>query len=116
MSTTYEEVEAGGRKVRISSPDKVYFPERGITKLDVVRYVLAVGDGLLRATYERPTTLERWPSGVFEGAKLSTRQDNRGDAFYQKRIPGGAPDWVESVRITFPSGRPADEVCPTEVA
>src|SRR5690606_1176507 len=58
----------------------------------------------------------RWPSGVFLGAKLSTRQDNRGDAFYQKRVPKGAPDYVETVSIAFPSGRRADEVCPTEVA
>lgn len=53
---------------------------------------------------------------MFEGAKLSTRADSRGDAFYQKRVPKGAPDYVETARITFPSGRPADEVCPTEPA
>ncbi|WP_020575761.1 non-homologous end-joining DNA ligase [Actinopolymorpha alba] len=116
MATPYEEIEVAGRTVRISNPDKVYFPERGFTKRDVVRYFLSVGDGILRALYERPTTLERWPGGVFEGAKLSTRGDNRGDAFYQKRIPKGAPEWVETARITFPSGRHADEVCPTELA
>ncbi|MBB5790889.1 non-homologous end-joining DNA ligase [Jiangella mangrovi] len=110
------ELEAGGRMVRVSSPSKVYFPERGLTKLDVVQYFLAVGDGILGALRERPTTLERWPGGVFEGAKLSTRQDNRGDAFYQKRIPKGAPDYVETATVAFPSGRTADEVCPTEVA
>ncbi|NED94127.1 ATP-dependent DNA ligase [Phytoactinopolyspora alkaliphila] len=109
-------LDVGGREVRVSNPDKVYFPERGFTKLDVVEYFLAVGDGILHALRERPTTLERWPSGVIEGAKLSTRQDNRGDAFYQKRVPKGAPSWVETARITFPSGRPADEVCPTELA
>lgn len=106
----------GPRKVRVSSPDKVYFPELGITKADVVRYFLAVGDGILGALCERPTTLERWPSGVVPGAKLSTRQENRGDAFFQKRVPKGAPEWVETGRITFPSGRYADEVCPTELA
>lgn len=116
MATPYEEIDAGGRPVRVSNPDKIYFPERGFTKRDVVSYVVAVGDGLLRAVGERPTTLERWPGGVFEGAKLSTRADNRGDAFYQKRIPKGAPEWVQTARISFPSGRPADEVCPTEVA
>ncbi|PSK96983.1 DNA ligase D [Haloactinopolyspora alba] len=110
------EVDAGSRQVRVSNPDKVYFPERGLTKRDVVEYFLAVGDGILAALRDRPTTLERWPGGVFEGAKLSTRQDSRGDAFYQKRVPKGAPAWVESATITFPSGRPADEVCPTEVA
>lgn len=110
------EFEVGGRAVRVSSPDKPYFPELGITKSDVVRYFLSVGDGILGALRDRPTTLERWPGGVFEGAKLSTRADNRGDAFYQKRIPKGAPDYVETARIQFPSGRPADEVCPTELA
>jgi DNA ligase D len=110
------EFEVGGRAVRVSSPDKPYFPELGITKSDVVRYFLSVGDGILGALRDRPTTLERWPGGVFEGAKLSTRADNRGDAFYQKRVPKGAPEYVETARIQFPSGRPADEVCPTELA
>jgi DNA ligase D len=116
MATPYEEIQVGERTVRVTNPDKVYFPERGFTKRDVVHYFLSVGDGILGALHERPTTLERWPSGVFEGAKLSTRADNRGDAFYQKRIPKGAPEWVETARITFPSGRNADEVCPTELA
>ncbi|MPZ83514.1 MAG: ATP-dependent DNA ligase [Actinophytocola sp.] len=106
----------GPRTVRVSNPSKPYFAERGITKADVVRYFLSVGDGILGALRHRPTTLERWPGGVFEGAKLSTRADNRGDAFYQKRVPKGAPDYVETARVTFPSGRPADEVCPTELA
>jgi len=110
------EFEVDGHAVRVSSPDKPYFPELGITKSDVVRYFLSVGDGILGALRDRPTTLERWPGGVFEGAKLSTRADNRGDAFYQKRVPKGAPDFVETARITFPSGRPADEVCPTSLA
>ena len=106
----------GTRKVRVSSPDKPYFADLGVTKLQVVQYFLAVGDGILGALRDRPTTLERWPGGVVEGARLSTRQDHTGDAFYQKRVPKGAPDYVETARITFPSGRPADEVCPTELA
>jgi len=110
------EFEVGEHTVRVSSPDKPYFPDLGITKSDVVRYFLSVGDGILGALRDRPTTLERWPGGVFEGAKLSTRADNRGDAFYQKRVPKGAPSFVETARITFPSGRPADEVCPTALA
>ena len=115
--TAATEVEVAGRTVRVSNPDKIYFPERGFTKLDVVSYYLAVGDGILRSLRERPTTLERWPSGVIPGAKLSTRQDNRGDAFYQKRLPTkGVPEWVESATITFPSGRTADELCPTDLA
>jgi len=116
MPSPVVEIEVGERTVRVSNPDKVYFPQVGITKLELVEYYLAVGDGVVRALYERPTTLERWPGGVFDGAKRATREDPRGDAFYQKRIPKGAPDWVQTAHITFPSGRTADEVCPTEVA
>src|SRR5262245_34809758 len=115
--STAIEVDAGGRAVRVTNPDKVYFPKRGFTKLDVVNYYLAVGDGILRALFERPTTLERWPNGVVEGAKLATRQDSTGDAFYQKRLPAkGVPPWIESATIKFPSGRTADELCPTDLA
>ncbi len=110
------ELEADGRPVRVSSPDRVVFPARGITKLQVVEYFLAVGDGILGALLHRPTTLERWPKGVFEGAVMATRADSRGDAFYQKRVPKGAPDFVETATIAFPSGRTADEVAPTELA
>ncbi len=115
-TTPAVELQVGERSVRVSNPDKVYFAERGLTKLDVVQYFLSVGDGILGALKDRPTTLERWPSGVFEGAKLSTRMDNRGDAFYQKRVPQGAPDYVQTATITFPSGRTADEIAPTELA
>jgi len=110
------ELEVGARTVKISNPDRVYFADCGVTKLDVVQHFVDCGEGILRALYERPTTMERWPSGVFEGAKLSTRGDNKGDAFYQKRVPKFAPDWVQTATIAFPSGRTADEVCPTEVA
>src|SRR5690606_33134920 len=110
------EVDAGSRTVRVSNPDKVYFPERGFTKRDVVQYFVSVGDGILGALRDRPTTLERWPRGVFEGARLATRSDSKGDAFYQKRVPQGAPDYVQTSRIAFPSGRTADEVRPTELA
>jgi DNA ligase D len=113
-------VEAGGRDLRVSNPDRVIFPptERTapVTKLDIVNYYLAVDDGIMRALRNRPTTLERWPKGVFPGMTLSTREGRVGDAFYQKRIPKGAPDYVETAQIAFPSGRRADEVCPTEVA
>ncbi|MFI0349258.1 DNA polymerase domain-containing protein [Actinomadura sp. 9N407] len=117
MASPFIEIPVGDRLVKVTNPDKVYFPEHGYTKRQVVEYYIAVGDGILRATRDRPTTLERWPSGVFEGAKLATRDNPHGaDAFYQKRIPKNAPDWVKSARIDFPSGRSADEVCPTEVA
>ena len=113
-------VEAGGRELRVSSPDRVLFPatERSgaVTKLDIVNYYLAVEDGIMRALSRRPTTLERWPKGVHPGIVLSTREKGGGDAFFQKRIPRGAPDYVQTARIEFPSGRHADEVCPTEIA
>jgi DNA ligase D len=113
-------VDAGGRDLRVSNPDRVIFPETertaAVTKLDIVNYYLAVDDGIMRALRNRPTTLERWPKGVFPGMTLSTREGRVGDAFYQKRIPKGAPDYVETAQIAFPSGRQADEVCPTEIA
>jgi DNA ligase D-like protein (predicted polymerase) len=115
------EVQAGGRGVRVSSPDRVVYEptERtpAITKLMVVEYVASVEDGLMRALRERPTALERWPSGVREGMRLATGPQDRGaDAFYQKRVPKGAPDYLETAPITFPSGRTAEEICPTEIA
>src|SRR5215212_2465421 len=113
-------LDAAGRDVRVSNPERVIFPptERSdvVTKLDIVEYYLAVGDGILRALHRRPTTLERWPKGVHPGIVVSTREKGGGDAFFQKRIPRGAPDYVETARIAFPSGRHADEICPTEIA
>jgi DNA ligase D-like protein (predicted polymerase) len=116
MATPFVELEVGSRVVRVSNPEKIYFAQPGIPKLELVEYYLAVSDGILSALRDRPTTLERWPGGVFEGAKRATRADPRGDAFYQKRVPQGAPEWVETAEITFPSGRTADEICPTEAA
>lgn len=97
-------LDVGGRDVRISSPGRVYFTERGETKLDLAHYYLAVGDGIMRALRERPTMLHRFPKGV-GGAKV-----------HQKRLPKGAPDWVETVRLHFPRyDLHADELCPTEL-
>jgi len=98
-------LDVGGRDVRISSPDRVYFPARGETKLDLARYYVAVGDGILRALRDRPTMLHRFPKGV------------SGDKVHQKRLPKGAPDWVETVRLHFPRyDLHADELCPSELA
>jgi DNA ligase D len=116
VAVAAEEIEVAGRTIRLSNPDKPYYPNLGLTKRDVFEYYLSVEDGITRALRERPTTLERWPNGVFEGAKLSTRQDNRGDAFYQKRMPKTAPDWLGRVEIAFPSGRTAEELCPLDAA
>jgi len=89
------ELTVGGRSVRVSSPDKLYFPRRGITKADVVRYFLAVGDGILAAVRDRPTMLERWPGGM------------AGRALFQRRLARGVPDWVRTG---------ADGIYPTELA
>ncbi|MFT4010751.1 MAG: DNA polymerase domain-containing protein [Nocardioidaceae bacterium] len=114
-------VQAGGREVRVSSPDRIVYEatERtpAISKLDVCEFFATVGAALMRAVGERPTAMERWPGGWREGMRLATRPtDKEGDGFYQKRLPKGAPDFVETVRITFPSGRTAEELCPTEPA
>ena len=104
-ATKAEEIEVAGRTVRLTSADKVYFPERGFTKGDVFRYYLAVGEGIMRALRERPTTLQRFPDGL------------DGETFFQKRIPTrGVPPWVETATIKFPSMRTADELCPTDLA
>ena len=109
-------VEVGGREVRVSSPQRPYFPEAGLTKWDVIDYYRQVAPLMMRGLRERPTTLERWPSGVLPGIEMSQRMGPSGKAFFQKRIPKGAPEYVETAHITFPSGRSADEVCPTEEA
>ena len=98
------ELEAAGRTVRISNPDRVYFSARDETKLDLANYYLSVADGIVRALRERPCMLHRFPSGV------------DGDKVHQKRVPKGAPPWLETVRVEFPSGRHADELCVTDVA
>jgi DNA ligase D len=99
------ELEVGHRTVRISNPDRVYFPARGETKLDLVQYYLSVGDGIVRALAERPCMMHRFPSGV------------SGDKVHQKRVPAGAPPWLETVRVEFPRyKRHAYELCVTELA
>ena len=113
-------VDAGEREVRVSNPDREIFPATdrtaSVSKLDIVNYYIAVEDGIMRALCRRPTTLERWTKGVHPGVVVSTREKGGGDAFFQKRIPKGAPGYVETARIEFPSGRTADEICPTEIA
>src|SRR5690606_3819994 len=94
----------GHREVRISSPGRVIFEatERtpAITKLEVCTYVATMGEAFMRAVGERPTAMERWPDGWREGMRLATGPQDRGaDGFYQKRLPKGAPDFVETVQI-----------------
>jgi DNA ligase D len=101
------ELTVGERTVRVSNPDKVYFPrlgERAGTKRHLVEYYVAVGDGVLRALRSRPTYLQRFPDGV------------EGEEIYQKRLPQHAPDWIPTCRVSFPSGRHADALRVEEVA
>jgi DNA ligase D-like protein (predicted polymerase) len=97
-------LDVGGREVAVSNPGKVYFPEAGITKLEVVRYYLAVAEGALRGAGGRPNVLVRYANGI------------HGEFFYQKRAPASRPAWVEVVALRFPSGRTAEEVVPRDAA
>jgi len=98
MPDRKEILEVAGRRVPVSNPDKVYFPQTGHTKLDVVRYYLTVADGALRGVAGRPMILKRFVKGAAE------------QAFFQKRAPSARPAWIETVELSFPSGRTAEEV------
>ncbi|HEU4489072.1 MAG TPA: non-homologous end-joining DNA ligase [Actinomycetota bacterium] len=98
MPARKEVLEVAGREVTVSNPDKVFFPETGHTKLDLVRYYLKVADGALRGVSGRPMALKRFVNGA------------DGEAFFQKRAPKSRPEWVETVELSFPSGRTADEI------
>ncbi|MFC0430119.1 non-homologous end-joining DNA ligase [Kutzneria buriramensis] len=99
------ELDVDGLPVRLSSPDRVYFAARGETKLDLAQYYLAVGPGIVRALRERPCMMHRFPSGT------------AGEKVHQKRVPAGAPPWLETVRVHFPRyKRYADELCVTKLA
>ncbi len=104
MASPFIEIEVGERTVKVTNPDKVLFPAAAHTKRDLVGYYLSVGDGIVRALRERPTQMRRFPDGI------------EGEQIYQKRVPEKRPDWVEAARVTFPSGRHADELCVTELA
>ncbi len=98
------ELVVGERTVRITHPERVYFPATGATKLDLAQYYLSVGDGIVRALRERPCMMHRFPEGL------------SGDKVHQKRLPRGAPPWVETVQLFFPRfKRTADELCVTEL-
>ena len=104
MSSIPAVVEVAGREVQITNPDKLYFPQAGHTKLDVVRYYLAVADGALRAILDRPLVLRRFVHGVEQ------------KPFFQKRAPKNRPEWTETVTLSFPSGRTAEEMVVTDAA
>ena len=98
------QVLVANREVRLTSPQKVIFERRQETKLDLVNYYLAVGDGALRAVRSRPTVMKRFPHGA------------AGDSFFQKRVPANKPEWLSTATVAFPSGRTATELCPTDLA
>jgi len=97
-------LEVAGHSVPVSHPDKVYFPQTGHTKLDVVQYYLSVADGALRGAARRPMVLKRYVNGA------------EGEPFFQKRAPSSRPDWIETVELSFPSGRTAEEVVVQDAA
>jgi DNA ligase D-like protein (predicted polymerase) len=97
-------VEVAGRELRISNPGKLYFPEPGFTKLDLVRYYVECEQAVVRHLRERPTVMKRWVDGV------------QGKPFFQKRVPEGAPEWLQTATVTFPSGRKARELVPNDAA
>jgi DNA ligase D-like protein (predicted polymerase) len=104
MAGRKEILEVAGRTVPVSNPDKVYFPQTGHTKLDVIRYYLTVAEGALRGVAGRPMVLKRFVNGAAE------------PAFFQKRAPSARPDWIETVELSFPSGRTAEEVVVRDAA
>jgi DNA ligase D len=97
-------VEVCGHELRVSSPGKVFFPERGLTKLDLVNYYVECEHAVVRHLRERPTVMKRWVDGV------------QGEPFFQKRVPDSAPDWLQTATVTFPSGRHARELVPNDAA
>ena len=98
MPTRQEVIEVAGREVTITNPDKVFFPQAGYTKLDLVHYYLAVADGALRGAGGRPMAMKRFVNGA------------DGEFFFQKRAPESRPEWLETAELSFPSGRTANEV------
>src|SRR5205809_649334 len=105
MPTPREEVlQVAGREVKISNPDKLFFPKSGHTKLDLVRYYMGVAEGALRGVHGRPMALKRFVNGA------------EGEAFFQKRAPTSRPEWIETVELSFPSGRTAEEIVVTNAA
>ena len=104
MAARKEIIEVAGREVTVSNPDKVFFPNAGHSKLDLVRYYLAVADGALRGVSGRPMALKRFVNGA------------EGEFFFQKRAPASHPDWIETVELRFPSGRTAHEIVLSDAA
>ena len=98
MATKFELLEVSGREVKVTNPDKVYWEGPGYTKIELVRYYLAVADGALRGAGDRPMALKRFVNGA------------AGEFFFQKRAPDKRPEWIDTVELSFPSGRVAEEI------
>jgi DNA ligase D-like protein (predicted polymerase) len=97
-------VDLCGHEVRVSNPGKLFFPDRGLTKMDLVDYYVECHEAVVRHLRERPTVMKRWVDGV------------QGKPFFQKRVPDGAPEWLQTATVTFPSGRHARELVPNDAA
>jgi DNA ligase D len=97
-------VQVGGRELRVSNPSKLFFPDRGLTKMDLVNYHLECEQAVVRHLRDRPTVMKRWVDGV------------EGKPFFQKRVPDSAPEWLQTATVTFPSGRHARELVPNDAA
>jgi DNA ligase D len=104
MASPFTEIEVDGKTVKITNPDKVFFPERGETKLDLVQYYLAVGDALMAAMGGRPTLLQRFPEGA------------TGKSWFQKRVPAGHPDWLQTAVVSTPNGTTSDALVAVDLA
>ncbi len=97
-------VDVGGHEVRVSSPGKAFFPQEGLTKIDLVNYYVECEEAVVRHLRDRPTVMKRWVDGV------------EGEPFFQKRVPDSAPEWLQTATVTFPSGRHARELVPNDAA
>src|SRR3954467_5740976 len=97
-------VQAAGREIAVTSPDKVFFPERGETKLDLVRYYQSVEEPLMRAMQGRPVLLQRYPNGA------------GGPSFFQKRVPEVRPEWLQTARVSTPNGTTSDALVAADLA
>jgi bifunctional non-homologous end joining protein LigD len=97
-------VEVSGRELRVSNPGKLFFPQAGLTKIDLVNYYIECEEAAVRHLRDRPTVMKRWVDGV------------EGKPFFQKRVPDTAPEWLQTATVTFPSGRHARELVPNDAA
>ena len=104
MASPFTEIEVDGKTVKVTNPDKVFFPERGETKLDLVNYYLAVGEPLMAAMGGRPTLLQRFPEGA------------TGKSWFQKRVPASHPDWLQTAVVSTPNGTTSDAMVAADVA